>query len=179
VFFDSLWKDFGVRFLGVLENLARHRDLVDREASSIAIIEAKKWRALQKDDIDRREIERRDQRLQDCISWLAIHDRSQEDDLDRLSQRRQSGTCEWVLSSAHLRTWVENQNEEPVLWLKGIPGAGRFSSFTKPPQMANELKAKVFSRLALSKSFGRIPISRQYSFSVTATQITVTCVVRF
>ena len=126
IFFDSLWKDFGARFLGVLENLERHRDLVDKEASCIAIIEAKKWRKFQQDDIDRRESERRDRQLQDCISWLEIHDRSQEDNLDRLLQRRQPGTCEWVLRSHLLRTWIENQTEEPVLWLKGTPGAGKF-----------------------------------------------------
>jgi hypothetical protein len=119
IFFDSLWKDFGVRFLGILESLERHRDLVDQEASSIAIIEAKRWQVLQKDDIDRRESERRDRQLQDCISWLMVNDHIQEDDLERISQRRQVGTCEWILSSVHLRSWVENQNEEPVLWLKG------------------------------------------------------------
>lgn len=127
ILFDSFWKDFGVRFLGILENLERHRDLVDKEASAIAIIEAKKWRAQQQDTIDRLESERSDRQLQDCISWLAIDDRSQEDTFERLSQRRQAGTCEWVLSSSQLRTWIENQNEEPVLWLQGIPGAGEFT----------------------------------------------------
>jgi hypothetical protein len=129
VFFDTLWKDFGVRFLGILENLERHRDLVDKEASAIAIIEAKKWRVQQQDDIDRIEGERRDRQFQDCISWLAIDDRSQEDALHKLSQRRQEGTCEWVLTSSQLRMWVEDQHEEPVLWLKGIPGAGKSPSF--------------------------------------------------
>jgi hypothetical protein len=115
-----------VRFLGILENLERHRDLVDKEASAIAIIEAKKWRAQQQDNLERLEGERRDRQLQDCVSWLAIDDRSQEDALEKLSQRRQAGTCEWVLKSSQLRTWVENQNADPVLWLKGIPGAGKF-----------------------------------------------------
>ncbi|KAG4441376.1 hypothetical protein IFR05_003133 [Cadophora sp. M221] len=125
IFFDSLWKDFGVRFLGILENLERHRDLVDREASAIAIIEAKKWRAKQQDNLERLEDERRDRQLQDCVSWLAIDDRGQEDALEKLSQRRQAGTCDWILKSLQLRTWVENQDAEPVLWLKGIPGAGK------------------------------------------------------
>jgi hypothetical protein len=116
-----------VRFLGIIEKLERHRDIVDKEASAIAIIESKKWRAQQQDNIDRLESERRDRQLQDCISWLAIDDRSQEDALDKLSQRRQAGTCEWVLKSSKLRTWIENQNEEPVLWLKGIPGAREFA----------------------------------------------------
>lgn len=115
-----------MRFLGILERLERHRDLVDKEASALAIIEAKTWQAQQQENLERLEGERRDRQLQDCISWLAIDDRSQEDALERLSQRRQAGTCEWVLKSSQLRTWVENQNAEPVLWLKGIPGAGDF-----------------------------------------------------
>ncbi|KAH7343012.1 hypothetical protein BKA65DRAFT_587311 [Rhexocercosporidium sp. MPI-PUGE-AT-0058] len=125
IFFDSLWKDFGARFLGILENLERHRDLVDREASTIAIIEAKKWRAKQQDNLEQLEDERRDRQLQDCISWLAIDDRSQEDALEKLSDLRQEGTCDWILESSQLRTWVEDRNAEPVLWLKGIPGAGK------------------------------------------------------
>lgn len=57
-----------MRFLGILENLEKHRDLVDREASAIAIIEAKKWRAEQQDNMERLEDERRGRRLQDCVS---------------------------------------------------------------------------------------------------------------
>lgn len=119
-----------MRFFGLLENLERHRDLVDKEASAVAIIEAKKWRAQQQDNLDRLEGERRDRQLQDCVSWLAIDDRSQEDVLEKLSQRRHAGTCEWILKSPQLRIWVENQDAEPILWLVGIPGAGKFSNLT-------------------------------------------------
>lgn len=125
VFFDSLWKDFEARFHGILARLVRHRDLVDKEASSIAIVEAQKWRIQHQLEVDQQERRRQDFLLQDSISWLEIQDRAQEDYLDKLSHRRQPGTCEWVLRNSHLASWMDNRDGEPLLWLKGIPGAGR------------------------------------------------------
>src|SRR4051812_39013781 len=85
VFFDSLWKDFATRFHGILESLVRHRELVDKEVSSVAIFEAKKWRTQHQQYVDRQEIERQEFVLQEAITWLAVEDRLQEDELDRLS----------------------------------------------------------------------------------------------
>ena len=39
-----MWKDFGARFASILQSLAKHRDLVDREAASIELLEARAWR---------------------------------------------------------------------------------------------------------------------------------------
>ena len=44
IFFDSMWKDFGARFASILQSLAKHRDLVDKEATSIELLEARTWR---------------------------------------------------------------------------------------------------------------------------------------
>lgn len=51
--FDSLWKSFQPRFHGILENMRKHRDLVDREAAAIDIVEAKKWRSERLDELTR------------------------------------------------------------------------------------------------------------------------------
>jgi hypothetical protein len=120
----SLWTDFASRFNGILERLARHRDLVDREASSIDIAEARTWRIQAQEDIEKREKQRCGCQLQDTITWLAVDDRLQEDELYRLTERRQEGTCSWVLKNPRLAAWIDEKDDESVLWLKGIPGAG-------------------------------------------------------
>ncbi|KAL9116701.1 MAG: hypothetical protein Q9187_006774, partial [Circinaria calcarea] len=127
IVFDSLWKDFGTRFNGILDSLARHRDLVDKEALSIEIAEARSWRIQAQQNLEHREKERQLSQLQNSIAWLAVEDRILEDDLHRLSQRRQPGTCDWVLGSSKLIAWVADDYEEPILWLRGIPGAGMAS----------------------------------------------------
>lgn len=124
-----MWKDFESRFTGILESLARHRELVDKEAISIDIAEARSWRIRAEEDIERREKQRKEQQLHYVIGWLAVDDLLQEEEFDRLSERRQDGTCEWVESSSQLKAWNENGNSEPIIWINGIPGAGTQFSF--------------------------------------------------
>jgi len=128
VVFDSLWKDFDSRFSGILESLSRHRDLVDREASSINIAEARSARIRAEEDIMRREKERQAYRLQDSISWLAVSDDNLEDELDRLLRRRQPGTCKWFIDNPQISSWISDCKRDPIIWLKGIPGAGNGQS---------------------------------------------------
>ena len=45
--FDSLWKTFNPRFQGILESLRRHRNLIDQEANTINVSEARSWRTEQ------------------------------------------------------------------------------------------------------------------------------------
>jgi hypothetical protein len=124
-----LWKDFESRFTGILESLARHRELVDKEAASIDIAEARSWRIRAEEDIERREKQRKEQQLHYVIGWLAVDDLLQEEEFDRLSDRRQDGTCEWVLTSPQLRAWIDEGDSEPVIWINGIPGAGMLCPF--------------------------------------------------
>lgn len=119
-----MWKDFAHRFDGILVRLARHKDLVDREASSIDIAEARAWRLRTEEDTEKCEKQRRNCQLQDSITWLAIEDTHQEDKLYRLAQRWHNGTCKWVQGNSRMIAWLSESDDEPVLWIKGIPGAG-------------------------------------------------------
>lgn len=122
--FGSLWKDFESRFTGILESLARHRELLDKEAISIDIAEARSWRIRVEEDIGRRENQRQEQQLHYATGWLCVDDLLQEEELDRLSDRRQDGTCEWVMRGSQLTAWMDGSNSETVIWINGIPGAG-------------------------------------------------------
>lgn len=54
-FFDSSWARFDLRFRGILDSLKRHGELVDKEANSIDIEEAREWRKKTLQDIKERE----------------------------------------------------------------------------------------------------------------------------
>ncbi len=104
--------------------MARHKDLVDKEALSIDIAEARSWREHAREDVERREKERLASQLQDSITWLGVGDCLQENELDRLSRRRQPDTCDWILKTAKFKSWKKEAYGEPLMWLRGIPGAG-------------------------------------------------------
>ena len=70
-------------------------------------------------------LDRRNVALRDAISWLSLEDRIDEDSLYRLCQKRQPGTCEWIFKNSRFLTWTGDEEENPIIWLKGIPGAGQ------------------------------------------------------
>lgn len=124
VFFDSLWKDFQARLQGILKRLIYHRDHLMKEAAVIDIVNAHEFRVKARQEIIAQEKQTRALHLHDSLSWLKIATEKHDDDLERLSEKRQEGTCEWVSRNPHFQTWKGDVHGNPVLWVKGIPGAG-------------------------------------------------------
>ncbi|OCL05557.1 hypothetical protein AOQ84DRAFT_413235, partial [Glonium stellatum] len=124
-FFHSSWARFDMRFKNILESLAKHSDLVDREANSINIEEAKDWRTKTAQDIAKRERERQAVQLQTVMGWLKAEDFEQEDEFDRLLAGCSSGTCDWIIQNATLKPWMKRGKDNAVVWLTGKPGSGK------------------------------------------------------
>jgi hypothetical protein len=124
LFFDSLWKSFDSRFNSILASLARHKELVTKEAAAIDLMEARQWRAKAQEDLEAREKQRSDTYIHDTIAWLNIATEPQDDELDRLLSKRLEGTCDWIFRNAKMKAWKDDAHGEAVLWVKGIPGAG-------------------------------------------------------
>ena len=122
-FFHSSWSSFGIRFKAIIDSLEKHSDWLDREANSIDIAEAKEWRRNITDEATIREQERSDAQFQDALAWLAIDD--QEEELDQLLNRCQEGTCDWLFRQKEIVAWTGDGPQNPLLWLKGIPGSGK------------------------------------------------------
>ena len=132
--FDSLWKSFNLRFEGVLENLRKHRDLVDQEANTISIVESKVWRNEQLYRIRQARIERDElietaerlrlaDQMRRTVTWLNPSD-DQEDVLIKLSRTCDDTTSHWALSEDTVMSWLDKSRDSLVLWLNGRPGSG-------------------------------------------------------
>jgi hypothetical protein len=106
--------------------LARGRDLVDKEAQSFAILEAKSFRQKVLEEVERSEKDRQDWQLRDTLAWLDLkgQDREQEDLFECRSRARKDGTCEWILQNSKVRSWLDEEDSRPFLWLRGKPGSG-------------------------------------------------------
>ncbi|KAL6714142.1 hypothetical protein ACLMJK_008636 [Lecanora helva] len=135
VIFDSTWKTFNLRFHGILENLRKHRDLIDQEANAINVAESKIWRDEQLSYIRQWRIEH-DEQIQvlekerfatytrHALAWLGAKD-DQDDALTRLLTKSDPSTSHWALKSDQVTSWLDQGSEAAVLWLNGKPGAGK------------------------------------------------------
>ncbi|KAF2493309.1 hypothetical protein BU16DRAFT_563472 [Lophium mytilinum] len=130
-FFLSSWGRFDNRFKCILESLARHSDLVDREANALSIAEAREWRERAAREAKKRETEMSAAQYRHVLSWLG--DRTadqdaqdeQENRLDQLLGSCYPNTAEWILSRLPVKNWLRTQGNKPILWLKGKPGSGK------------------------------------------------------
>jgi hypothetical protein len=127
LFFDSLWKSFDFRFNGILKRLSHHKELLHREVVTIDIVAAQQWRNETKERVLRQEKRNQDYYLHDSISWLKVSDEQHDDELEKLADKREEGTCEWVFRNSLFQNWKDDVHGEPILWVKGIPGAGLFA----------------------------------------------------
>jgi hypothetical protein len=134
--FASLWKDFGGRFSGIINDLKKQGDFVDREAASIDIVESKASRTQHQEEIkqqrenallllEEREKEARISRTRHAVAWLSVDMTDQEEHYERISKRRHDETCMWVAQQPCMEAWIKNDFKSPLLWLNGKPGAGK------------------------------------------------------
>lgn len=125
--FDSSWKGFDPRFNTILRNLAKNQELLDKEANSLDILEAKAYRQQSLDDLEKNERARQDWQLRDTLAWLDLkgQDQEQQELFDRCRSSRQEGTCTWILSHPKTMVWLDPDDHSPFTWLRGKPGSGK------------------------------------------------------
>ena len=103
--------------------------MVDREANAFAIAEAREWRQRAIQAAAKREMEQSATQVQSVIFWLgstATKQDQQDDLLDRLLCSCYPETSEWIVRNSKIRAWSKDQPTQPLLWLKGKPGSGKF-----------------------------------------------------
>lgn len=96
-----------------------------KEVLTIDVVEARQWRIKAQEEIIRQEKKSKDFYLHDSVSWLKVADEQRDDELERLASKRQEGTCVWVFSNTLFQAWKDDPHSDPILWVKGIPGAGK------------------------------------------------------
>ncbi|KAH6689939.1 hypothetical protein BKA61DRAFT_585139 [Leptodontidium sp. MPI-SDFR-AT-0119] len=125
LFFLASWKFFEPRFHGILSNITYNRQILNNETGKVDSASVIQWRSKNKDELDMREKKMFDRNLYDSISWLKAEQRPFGDEIEMLSYQRLQRTCEWVLANEMFQRWRENPESDPVLWIKGIIGAGK------------------------------------------------------
>ena len=125
IWFTFDWGLFERRFKSILQKLAYHCDLLDKEATAAHFSEMKQFRDKRQLEDDTFEQQRRAQMRQDVFRWLSAAEDQQEEHLHRISDNRQPETCNWILKDPQIQPWIGDDSSDAVLWMTGIPGAGK------------------------------------------------------
>ena len=125
IWFAFDWGLFERRFKQILQKLAYHCNLLEKEAAAAHFSEMKQFRDKNQLEVDMFERQRSNQMAGEVFSWLSAAEDEQEAHLNRNSDKRQIETCNWVLKDPQMRPWIEDDSGDAVLWMTGIPGAGK------------------------------------------------------
>ena len=124
-YFAFDWGLFEHRFKSILDRLASHCDLLDREAAATHYSEMRKMRDARQLEDDESEQRRHNDMTQKVFAWLSAAEDSQEDYLHHIADIRQPRTCNWILEQDQVYSWIEDEKGDAVLWITAIPGAGK------------------------------------------------------
>ena len=125
VWFALDWGLFERHFKSILQRLTSHCDLLDREAAALHFLEMKRVREKRQLEEESYERARTDQLTREVLGWLSADEDRQEEYLHDLSDRRDFGTCDWILAEKQIISWLDDDDKVPLLWKTGIPGAGK------------------------------------------------------
>ena len=124
-YFTVDWGLFERRFKSILGTLKAHCELLGRQAAAIHYFEMRKMRDLRQMADEEYERERQRKMKDEVFAWLSAAQDFQEDYLHQLSDTRQLSTCDWILEHDKIYPWMENESGDAVIWMTGIPGAGK------------------------------------------------------
>ena len=131
----------------ILNSLRRHKELLESEKGTAAILEMQRLRQ----DIAAAERGRRRITVFDKIKSAKY-----EEDQESASKKRGgSNSGYWILRRRQFQDWSNiHMRADPILWINGIPGAGKSKPLSENiPNFSNPiLKGKLHLHPLLSKS---------------------------
>jgi hypothetical protein len=109
-----------------LADLAKHQDLIKRQASIIQIEEARTERAHVRNQFTIIEENAQKKTRLDVINWLSAVDSILDQESSATVRHEYPSTGKWILHDVKIKTWMDPKNSMiPIMWMNGIPGAGR------------------------------------------------------
>ncbi|KAF2807330.1 putative zinc finger protein [Mytilinidion resinicola] len=125
--FDATWKTYKSRFSGIISNMSRHRSLIENQATLSQIEDFRESRLIENDRFEAEIKNEELRRSHSVYNWLRAT--SIDTDQYHLSKIRADypGTGRWLLVNPTFKKWFDPQYATipPLLWLNGIPGAGK------------------------------------------------------
>ncbi|KAI1682859.1 hypothetical protein KJE20_07591 [Pyrenophora tritici-repentis] len=125
-FFQALWKSFDAEFSNILRNLREHMALIESQATVAQFAEIIVTRARVELEFDRQRDEEIHRRRIMCHQWLVAANCGADQETYARVRQEYPGTGQWFLQKNRFRSWFDpNFCSTPLLWMNGIPGAGK------------------------------------------------------
>ncbi|PIA89572.1 Vegetative incompatibility protein HET-E-1 [Cercospora beticola] len=148
-FFNTAWKRFDIHFSSILDDLKKHRNLVDAEANAHSIASIRQIAATCHDlrekaaeEAAAREKQRTDMLLPSVLAWLDVGSALDEDKIQRSSETCHPGSCLWFLNHNAVKRCLAQGSKNNKLWIHGKPGSGKS---VLSVQLAQDLKSQLYS----------------------------------
>ncbi|SCO12073.1 uncharacterized protein FFE2_12505 [Fusarium fujikuroi] len=168
VFFESLWPARRAEIQVITENIEKHRLLLCNEITLNDILEAHTAR---KKALEHYAETREFQERQDFHSMETyIRPPSYDEDLDRICNSRCQGTGSWLAQDQQFVSWAEGKEKSAqVLWLQGIPGAGKTFLASTAVDRTKDLGHSLFALLSYRNDLkSPIPIYHSLIFQLAS-----------
>lgn len=140
--FDGVWKIHRTRFQSIISDIRRRKELVESGASAIQFEMLEQSLAITEAESQQQREFRGREEMKFVRDWLAAAP-VQEDHEEKQNVRSvDTGSCEWVLDNSRYQTWEDVSSSSPLLWIHGIPGAGKVvvSVFSNHSPLMNSRK---------------------------------------
>jgi hypothetical protein len=126
--FWSTWKTYNTRFQGILNNLKRHKTLLEQQGNLLHYHRFQMESHRAEREYHEMEENERQKRLAAVTNWLSsANSRLDQADAER-ERENHPGSGRWRLDRAEVKTWLDSRRADiDMLWIRGIPGAGTFS----------------------------------------------------
>lgn len=172
VFFRSIWTTFESEFDGGLQKLALHTSMLDGETALAnwryvrttlepAVAHAERSSVAIMDQPQRRKI----------MTWLDAVDAAS--DLVQHSRRRTTGTGLWLARDSNFIQW-HTSKKSSILWLHGVPGAGKTVLCSTAVNSIGELHAEPQTTIAFF-FFDRLDQKKRTESSLVVSIIAQIC----
>ena len=80
------------------------------------------------EDLRRSEDERRQKNYKEALEWISGADTNLDHESACTARREYPGSGRWILKHSKLQNWKEaDAPVSSILWLNGIPGAGKLT----------------------------------------------------
>ncbi|KAI0550332.1 putative zinc finger protein [Xylaria curta] len=125
--FRESWDTCKSRFSSIISSVARHGSLIESQASPTQIEEFRKSTLDSRESEDTRIDEQDLQRIRDTHSWLRAANVEIDQNNHAKTRAQYPGTGRWLLENMFFKEWFDPRfpTIPPLLWLNGIPGAGK------------------------------------------------------
>ncbi|KAK4205422.1 hypothetical protein QBC40DRAFT_260708 [Triangularia verruculosa] len=125
-FFDVTWNNFQTRFSEPINNLKRHRHLLESHANLTVLEEVLAARDMQAETLKLQREEAKHQQRSRVCTWLAHEDMMADQEHYVDLRKEYPGTGTWILNRHPVKAWLDiGTGTDPMVWLTGIPGAGK------------------------------------------------------